>query len=103
MSQVAVIAKVTAKEGMRDELASAFRFALDQVADEPGTLVYVLHADSGDANVLWFYETYTDQASLLAHSGADWFKELGPRVAPFMAGRPELHFVSPLGGKGLAG
>lgn len=103
MSQVSVIAKITAKEGMRDELITALQFGLDNAADEPGTLVYVLHTDSGDANVLWFYETYTDQDALLAHSGAAWFKELGPKIGPFMAGRPELSFLTPVAGKGLAG
>jgi quinol monooxygenase YgiN len=38
MSQVSVIAKIAAKEGMRDELIAALQLGLDNVADEPGTL-----------------------------------------------------------------
>jgi len=32
--------------------------------------------------------------------GSEAFKALGPSIAPFLGGRPELSFVSPLGGKG---
>lgn len=101
MSKVSVIAKITAKEGMRDDLAAALGFAFENVAHEPDTLHYTLHADAGDANVLWMFEIYTDQAAIEAHMGAQWFKELGPKIAPFMGARPELIFTTPLAGKGL--
>ena len=31
---------------------------------------------------------------------SDAFKALGPAIMPFLAGRPELIFVTPIGGKG---
>jgi quinol monooxygenase YgiN len=46
------------------------------------------------------WEMYTDQDALNSHMGAQWFKDWGPSLAPFMGGRPELIFVKPLGGKG---
>jgi quinol monooxygenase YgiN len=101
MSQVSVIAKLTATEGKRDQLAQALQFALDHAAEEPGTLAYSLHADAKDESVLWMYELYENQAALDAHMGAPWFAELGPKLAGLVAARPELTFCAPVAGKGL--
>ena len=101
MSKVAVIAKIVAKPGMRDELVNAVQFGLDQVENEEGTLMYVLHADTTDENALWFYELYSAQDALHAHMTADWFKQWSPMLAPFLGGRPELTFLAPIGGKGV--
>jgi quinol monooxygenase YgiN len=99
--QVAVIAKITSKPGMRDDLARALDGAFPNVDKETDTTYYILHTDDNDENVLWMYELYTNKAALEAHQGAAWFKEWGPSLAPFMGGRPELIFMKPVGGKGL--
>lgn len=101
MSQVAVWAKISAQPGKRDELAKALQPAIDYTANEPGTLMYVLHEDPNDADMLLMYELYSDQAALDQHMGSDAFKALGPAIGPFLAGRPELVFVTPVTGKGL--
>lgn len=101
MSKVGVWVKLDIQPGKRDEAVAAIQTALDAVQSEPGTLLYILHADASDENVLYFYELYTDQDALVAHSTADWFKAFGPTLAPFMAGRPSMQFIAPLGGKGL--
>ncbi|MCB1001216.1 MAG: antibiotic biosynthesis monooxygenase [Acidimicrobiales bacterium] len=101
MADIAVIAKLTAQEGKRDDLAAALQTALATAQDEPGTLAYILLQDLADANVLWFYEMYTDQSALDAHMGSDAFKALGPAIGPFLGGRPELIMCKPLGGKGV--
>jgi hypothetical protein len=36
-----------------------------------------------------------------AHMTADWFGPFSQTLAPFMGGRPEMFFLTPLGGKGL--
>lgn len=101
MSNTAVVARITAREGQRDGLVAALQVALDNVQSEPGTRYYILHTDDKDADVVWFYELYESAADLQAHSTSAWFKELGPSLAPFLAGRPELTFMTPVGGKGL--
>jgi quinol monooxygenase YgiN len=100
MADIGVIAKITAQDGRRADLAAALQGALDAAEHEPGTLMYLLLEDRTDANVLWMYEMYQDQAALEAHMGSDAFKALGPAIGPFLAGRPELTFCTPLGGKG---
>lgn len=101
MSKVAMWVRLPLKPGVRAEAATAFQVAVDNVQSEADTLVYILHEEEADPDALFVYELYTDQAALIAHSSADWFKSFGPTLAPFMAGRPEMHFLAPLTGKGL--
>ena len=101
MSKVAIIAKIRSAPGKRTELAKQFETAIDNVQNEPGTLTYILHEDAKDEDLLWFYETYTDQAAAETHGKAEWMKALGPKLGPLMAGRAELTFLQPGGGKGL--
>jgi quinol monooxygenase YgiN len=101
MSKVAAVAKLTAKPGERDLLAKALQGALDNAHTEPGTLVYALHTDAKEADVLWMCELYESQAALDAHMNGEVFKGLGPVIGPHLGGRPELHFITPIGGKGV--
>jgi quinol monooxygenase YgiN len=101
VSKVAVVAKLTAADGKRDQLAEAFTSLFDAVAGEGKTEVYALHLDAADANVVWFYELYTDTDGLTAHGTSDAMKAVGAELAPLMAGRPELTFLTPVRAKGL--
>ena len=101
MSQIAVIARIPCQPGKRAEVEAGLQPMLDHTESEPGTLRYVLVRDGADDDVLWMYELYQDQASLDTHSGSDAMKALGAAIGPHLAGRPELHFGSPVGGKGL--
>jgi quinol monooxygenase YgiN len=67
MSNVSVIATITAKDGRGDEIIAAFDGAKDAVAAEAGTLQYVLHRNQNNPNVFYVTELYADQAALDAH------------------------------------
>jgi quinol monooxygenase YgiN len=101
MSKVAVIAKIPAKPGKRDELVAALQAALDNAEGEADTLKYILHEDASDPDVVWFYELYTNQEALVAHGTSDAFKAIGASLRDLAAGRPELTMLKPVGGKGL--
>jgi len=101
MSQISVIAKIPAAPGKRDELATALQTALDTAKGEAGTRYYILHTDDADADMLWMYEMYESKADLESHMGSEAFKALGPAIGPFLGGRPELIFTTPIGGKGF--
>jgi quinol monooxygenase YgiN len=101
MSNVAVIAKITCKEGMRDDALALFIGHVEFVNSEVGTLIYALNVDSKDDVTIWFYELYTDAAALAVHGGGDAMKAMGPKLAPFLAGRPEIHVLNPIVAKGL--
>jgi quinol monooxygenase YgiN len=101
MPKVAVIAKITALPGLRDEVAAVLSEVAEATNDEPGTLFYAMNLDKADADVIWFYEVYTDDAALAAHGGSDAMKAAGGKLRDKAAGRPELHIAELVGGKGL--
>jgi quinol monooxygenase YgiN len=101
MPKVAMVAKLTAIDGKRDELAAVFETLFPAVEKEDGTEVYVLHEDVGDANVIWFYELYTDEAALGVHGSSDAMKELGSKLGGLIAAAPELTMLRPRTAKGL--
>src|SRR5687767_4834632 len=101
MAKVALLAKMTAAAGKRDELVEAFGPLYDAVAVEEGTEIYALHLDAADADVVWFYELYRDSDALAAHGTSEAMKAIGPQLASLLAGQPELIFLTPGRAKGL--
>ena len=102
MTQVAVIAKLTAVEGKAEDLTAAVAELVAQVRDEePGTLVYAAAQDADDANVFWFYEFYESAEAVAAHSGGEALAAAGKRMRGLLAGPPEVHRLTPVAGKGL--
>jgi quinol monooxygenase YgiN len=99
--KVAVLARIPAKPGKRDELVAALQAAIDNANTEAGTLLYILHTDPEDADAVLFYELYADQDALTAHGSSDRFKEIGASLRDLAAGRPELTMLTPVIGKGL--
>lgn len=102
MSKIAVLAKITAKEGQRDALVAEFEKLLGAVESEEGTLIYALHTAADDPDVVWFYELYADQESLATHGKSEAMKAAGPSLGPLMAGRPELIMLNPHAAKGIS-
>jgi quinol monooxygenase YgiN len=102
MSKVAVVAKLTAAPGKRDELIDVFKGLFDAVEAEAGTEIYSLHTDTGDADTVWFFEFYRDNDALAAHGGSDAMKALGPKLAGLLGGAPDLRVLAPVVAKGLA-
>jgi quinol monooxygenase YgiN len=62
------VAKFVLKPGKRDEALKILRPMFDQVEKEPGALLYLMHVDPSDENVIWFYERYVDDAAFEFHS-----------------------------------
>jgi len=99
--QIAVVAKLTAQPGKRDELVAALKALLDATQSEPGTLVYAMHTSHNDDNDVWFYERYAGQDAFKAHSTSDAMKSVGPALAGLLAGAPEITLLTPVAAKGL--
>lgn len=101
MSKVSVWVKLELQPGKREEAIATIQEAIDNTMAEDGTELYILHTDGNDENVLYFYEKYVDGDALAAHGGSEWFKAFGPKLGPFLAGRPSMQFLTPVSGKGL--
>lgn len=101
MSKINVIVKLPAAPGKGADLVKAFDFALENTNKESGTSHYIVSVDQKDPDTIWIYEIYDGQADLDAHMGSDWFKEFGKSLGGLIGGAPEMHFCTPVSGKGL--
>lgn len=101
MSKIAMLAKLTAQAGKRDELVKVLEQLVEGTRTEPGTLAYTLHAQADDENAVWFYELYENADALQAHSTSETMRAAGPQLAGLLAGRPELIRLEPKAGKSL--
>jgi quinol monooxygenase YgiN len=100
MSEIAYIVKITAAEGKRPEALAVFAKLVAATENEPGTLQYALHEDTGDPNVLWFYERYVDQAAFDAHITSAAMAETVGSLGGLLDGAPALHQVGIVERKG---
>lgn len=71
MSHVAIVARVTVKEGRADEYIAAFAPLLEQAEKEPGTLLYAVHRSKDDPHVFWTTEVYADDDAFAAHRSSE--------------------------------
>jgi quinol monooxygenase YgiN len=56
VSPVAIVARVTVKEGRAGEYVAAFEPLLERAKEEPGTLLHALHRSKDDPHVSWTTE-----------------------------------------------
>ena len=78
---LSAVATVKVKEDKLEEAQAFFKeLAAGVLANEPGTLAYVLHQRRDDPLTIVVYEKYEDDEALTVHS-----QNLGPKAADFMA------------------
>lgn len=85
MPHVAIVARVTVKEGRAGEYAAAFGPLLEQARKEPGTLLYALHRSNADPHVFWTTEVYADDAAFAAHRASDVHAAASPVFTELIA------------------
>lgn len=102
MPQVSLLARITAKEGKGDDLVAAFEPIMEQVRNEPGTLLYVMNRAKDDPNVFWFSELYADDDAFAAHGASEAMAKAGPVMLPLIA-ESELVVGEPVLAKDLPG
>ena len=102
MAQVAIVAKLTAAEGKADDLKAVIADLVAAVdGTEPGTLVYAAAQDNDEPTVFWFYEYYGSEDAAASHSGGAALAQAGANMRGLLAGRPEVHRLTPVSAKGL--
>ena len=102
MSQVAIVARVTVKEGKAGQYLAAFAPLLEQARKEPGTLLYALHRSKDDPHVFWTTEVYADDAAFAAHAASDVHAAATPVFTEFIAAA-DVIVGETLMAKGLSG
>jgi len=77
-----------AHPGRRAELLELLHELVDAAAaEEPGTLVYVMHEAADDPDTVVSYELFADDAALEAHKASPAVAGLMPRLGPLIAER----------------
>ncbi len=85
MSHVAIVARVTVRDGKADAYVAACAALLEQAEKEPGTLLYAVHRSTEDPNVFWTTEVYTDDAAFAAHGASDVHAAAAPVFTELIA------------------
>jgi quinol monooxygenase YgiN len=67
VSQVAILARVTVREGKTGQYLAALKPLLEQARTEPGTLLYAVHRSADDPEVFWTTEIHAGDAAFAAH------------------------------------
>jgi len=77
-----IVAPIQIKEGHKEDYIKAMlENAQGAVRDEPGCLRFDVIQDGGDANRIWLYEVYRDEAAFPAHTQTPHFSKLRDTVA----------------------
>ena len=102
MSYVAIVARVTVKEGRADEYVAAFVPLLEQAEKEPGTLLYAMHRSKDDPHVFWTTEVYADDDAFAAHRASEAHAAASPAFTDLIAAA-DVMIGETLMAKGLGG
>lgn len=102
MSHVAIMARVTVKEGKADEYVAAFAPLLEQAKKEPGTLLYAVHRSNDDPYVFWTTEIYADDDAFAAHTASEVHAAASPVFTELIAAA-DVVVGETLMAKGLSG
>ena len=90
---IGVVATIKIQPGKNAEFEAVAKELMAAVhANESGNKFYNFCKSKADANTYVVMEMYADQAALEAHGKSDHFRSIGPKMGPFMAGRPDVQY-----------
>ena len=88
---IGVVATLKVQDGKGEEFEGVFRDLMAQVkANAPGCLAYQLPKSRTEPNTYKVLELYANEDALKAHGQSEYFTAAGPKMAPCLAGRPEI-------------
>jgi quinol monooxygenase YgiN len=95
---IAIVAKMTVKEGKEDEFKAAGAEMVAAVkANEAGrALQYTLAQSKSTPTEFYFIEAYADDDAAAAHIKTDHMAAFGAKLAGMLAGRPEIIRLDPV-------
>ena len=97
MSAIGVIATLTVADGKNEAFEAVFaELAAAVRANEPGNVFYTLTRSRSNPQVYKVLERYVSQDAMNIHGSSDYFKAAGPKLAPCLAGAPEVEYLDAL-------
>jgi quinol monooxygenase YgiN len=100
--QVAILARVTVKEGKAEQYVAAFAPLLEHARKEPGTLLYAIHRSKDNPDMFWTTEIYADDAAFAAHAASNVHAAAAAVLTELIA-RSDVIIGETLMAKGLGG
>lgn len=94
--RIGMLVRVVAKEGMRPAMLELLNTYADGLASEAGTEVYLMSTDPQNADIVWLYEVFKDQAAQAAHQSSDGFVRLMETMPELLAEPPAILPMEPL-------
>jgi len=95
-----LIGKMNAQPGQREALIGIL---LENVAQMPGCLSYIMAQDQTDPDAIWITEVWSSQASHRESLALPSVQQAIARAKPLIAGFGERFETIPVGGYGLVG
>ncbi len=95
------IAKFVCLPGQRDQAVEIIRPMFQQVENEPGAILYLMHLCRRDPNVIWFYERYVDDAAFDLHSSSPAHDRALESLLKVLDPSWKVYWVDLVYGKGL--
>lgn len=95
---IAVIAKLTVKEGKEEEfkVAGAEMVAAVRANEAGRTLHYTLGQNPKASQEFFFLDLYADDAALADHGKTPHMAAFGGKIAGLLTGRPEITRLDPI-------
>ena len=84
-----IVVSIEIAEGHKEEFIKAMLVdARGSLNNEPGCLRFDVIQDGGDANKIWLYEVYADEAAYQAHTQQAHFLEWRETTKDWIVGKP---------------
>jgi quinol monooxygenase YgiN len=94
--RVGLFVRLVCRPGARTAALDITNRYMDDLASEPGTEAFVVAVDPTEADILWFYEWFTDEPALDAHRASPAFHAMMAAMPGVLAAPPALIRVDPL-------
>ena len=94
------VARFAIQPGRRADAIEVLRPMFDQVENEPGTLLYMMHISLKEPDVIWFYEHYQDEAAFTAHTSSATHHDVLEKLIPLLSGDVDVVFLELVAAKG---
>lgn len=102
MAAVTYFVRMTAKEGLADEVHQTLLINCGNVQKEAGNIVFAVHR-SNNPNEFWIYETWETQTAVDAHESSERFAAYKTKLRPMVDGDTVLFGnATPLAVQGYA-
>lgn len=90
-----VTVKISAKAGQADKLVQLLKEMAAEGRQEAGMVAYDPYRSVEDADTVFMYEVYRDQAALDQHRANVALEPFRERLMALLAGAPEVHTWAP--------